>query len=77
MWGVLEWKLNEAAFSCADVSCYFQGQDWGIHKYSLPGHSWIAIWESGKPQDGERGNLDLMRLVSLGVFHFLIVRELD
>lgn len=53
MWGVLEWKLNEAALSCADVSCYFQGWDSDMHTFSLPGSSWIAIWESRKPQDGE------------------------
>lgn len=53
VWGVLERKLNGAAFLCTDVSCHLQGWGWDMYIYSLPRNSWIAIWESRKPLDRE------------------------
>lgn len=39
--------------------------------------SWIAMWESRKPLDGEGGIRNLMSLVSLGLFRVFTTRELD
>lgn len=72
--GVVERKLNEAVFSCADVCCYFQGQGWMYTVFHSPGAPGCHVGE-WKPLDGAGGNQNLMSFVSLCLFHVFIARE--